>query len=387
MADIASMMTVFNTFKKVVSKIEDGSYEDLVKDEAAKKLLLTQGSMTRLLAPFIIEPTIVISKSLREEEVTEKIINLNIDMFAAFYAQAFNVLVNVYNLEGSAAFELLSSRRGLESLVPDNFNMLNASGLISNEELEILPIKASTIKMVASMEKNSSSDMSGVSKASVSDSKTDIPTIIHKNIDMSFKITDKYNKTVTVEVPLTIKANVIYTNFRSISNMLETNSDDNSFSSRFDEYRSGGISLSDLIFAGDMIKRYKDNKLKDEDDLLKLLGNRSRSANYKLISDSAVGFGKYHAMLIISDSEKVSIEHQLRGKIDKPKFKEKLMEQTKSLFVTVADLSYERATIYTKDIKGTSDVSFRALSKKRGDSSGDMTEIFKALISNKPPLL
>ena len=57
----------------------------------------------------------------------------------------------------------------------------------------------------------------------------------------------------TLIIPIQVRAHIIVAD--DIANMLTPRAVDKSFTSRFMEWRSGGISLSDLIFCGDLIQR------------------------------------------------------------------------------------------------------------------------------------
>jgi len=118
--------------------------------------------------------------------------------------------------------------------------------------------------------------------------------------------------------------------------------------------------------------------------LTDMINQRTLTANAKVITEGGVGFEKYFNMLVLSNATKAMVEKHVKGSIKKSKYKERLMEQAKALLVTHVDSDYERVTIYTKDIAGTSDITFKSLSKGKGDN--DMTDIFKALVSNRPPV-
>ena len=169
--------------------------------------------------------------------------------------------------------------------------------------------------------------------------------------------------------------------------MIATNDREKSFSSRLDEYRAGMISAGDLIFADDLVQTYKKNKLKDKDDLINYMESRATSANKRVIKAGHIGFSKYYGALLVSKNQMAIIENKLGGSITKPKYKEMLMEQTKSLLINVIDTDWERVEIHTKDLKGTSDISYKVINKKKGGTdSSDLTDIFKAMTSNKPPV-
>ena len=168
--------------------------------------------------------------------------------------------------------------------------------------------------------------------------------------------------------------------------MLKPNDRTKKFGYRLDEYKSGAISLRELIFCGDLIKSYKNNKLKDKDGLISIIKQREESANSKLISTrEMVGFEKYYNMLIVTADEKILLSKHVGGDILNEKYKQELMTQAHALTLSVIDPDYERVYILTKDIRGRSDVTFKAIARKSNKES-DATDIMKAILANRPPV-
>ena len=413
-----TLKQTIGTMMKIYDSIDNGTIGNEIKDglntATNRDIVLYQarGSMVRLLSTFIIEPTIVISKNLREEEITEKLAEINVDVFTSFYLQVFNTLTNVYNFDTSTAFDLLSSKG---SVIKGPANKFNWGIEEFDETLNILPIKQKTFDYLASVEAMTKDDLTKMiydsakkgskdgakeaqkendnkrvdflPKGNAVDSKAiSLPTMIQKEVEINQKIIRNGN-TYEVTIPVLIKATVIYSDFSNIENMISTNNRDKKFASRLDEYRSGMISLKDLVFATDLINEYKANKLKDRDKLIDFMENRATSANMKTIANrGATGFNKYYGILIVSKNQMTIIEQKLGGSITKPRYREMLMEQTKSLLINVVDTDWERVSINIKDLTGTTDLSYKVISNKKGNNnSSDLADIFKAMSSNKVP--
>lgn len=406
-----TLKQTINTLMGIYGKIEDGSIKDHVKNRDMA-LYQAKGSIVRLLSTFIIEPTIVISKNLREEEITEKLSEINVDMFTSFYLQAFNVLTNVYKFDVSVAFDVLSSKG---SFMRDPGASLKFGIEDFDDTLNILPIKKKSLDYLVSTEANNNQQAikdlidatakrtaehmnknkpvenkggNGIPKANAKDSKSvSLPTMIQKEVELTQKLTNANGVTTDLVIPILIKATVVYSDFSNIETMIATNDRDKKFGNRLDEYKSGMISMRDLIFADDLIKEYKNNKLKDKDKLIDFMETRATSANKKLLNSGAIGLNKYYGVLIVSKNQMSIIEQKLGGSIDKPRYKEMLMEQTKSLIVNVVDSDWERVFINIKDLKGTSDISYKVINnKKNATNSNDLADIFKAISTNKPPV-
>jgi len=339
---------------------------------------LSGGSMIKFLNKFIVEPTAIISDSLKNEEVTEKVLELEADMFASFYMQVFDIMTNLHGLEGTMAIDLLSTNNSI-------FKAAN-SYVLNHEDIEIDYVgelfKSDKLPTLSTEAK----DRTGRSTSVVdNDLYKTIPGAIQRELNLTLRVV-KDGNSYTITVPVLIKLNVVYTPISNIMTVLDTHSKDNDFWERVDEYRAGSITLTDLLFASDLIKKYKKNKLKDKDSLLEIIDSKRSSSNITAATSGAAGFERYYNMLIISEEDKILIEKALRGKLNKDKYKEDLLERFSSLMVTVIDRDYERVAIFIKDLHGYTDVSYKSLTKRKA-STNDYSEIFKALLSGRPPVI
>jgi len=413
---IAATTGIFTVLKdgSSVGKTINDLNKEIDKLETNTALYRTEGSMTRFLSSYIIEPTAIVSKDLANEDVIENLLGLEADIFTGFYMQVFDILTKVNGMDATNAINLLSTdtssigsviNSGRHSLGKESFdyaaNLMNGGVMpqLSVEVKQTTNSKGETIYTMTEKELNEKGAIfakNAVDKhknsiqlknpASVADDSIskNVPGMIQRTVNLEIMTNNGGIKHI-VRIPVVIKLHIMYVSIDNVITMMEPNSRDKSYSSRLDEYRAGAISLSDLLFAGDLIKEYKKNKVKDTDGLLGMMNKRSMSAYTKSLSNGGIGFENYYNMLIISETDRIILEKHIGGRIKVDKYKNALLEQTKSLMVTIVDRDYERVTLYTKDIHGKSDVTYKALSK-HGGKSDDMSEIMKALIANKPPV-
>ena len=502
MAGIFSAVAAASEIISSVAAAKDNPKQALAEYEKLRKrlpALQTDGSITKFLSSFIVEPVIIVSKDARNIEVSDKLAVLNTDIFASFYLQAFHALTSMYDLDAKIAVHLLGTdnssmfgvmvdegmRFGLDTQSKDYFKelfdkpvnkYLTFSCEAKDDEYDILEntiLNGDINKLNILLNCNDSQaeyagqmlkqEIAGEykrihSKPPKDFSKVDdaINNVLKKRHDMllknrsktqthgydkesfekvckilgidptqyvagfgryrdsasidytSSKVSDlqaenlyyvnhrdlsvkidtiaKNGESRTLIVPITIKTHVIVTQFDNILNMLKPNDRTKKFGYRLDEYKSGAISLRELIFCGDLIKSYKNNKLKDKDGLISIIKQREESANSKLISTrEMVGFEKYYNMLIVTADEKILLSKHVGGDILNEKYKQELMTQAHALTLSVIDPDYERVYILTKDIRGRSDVTFKAIARKSNKES-DATDIMKAILANRPPV-
>jgi len=377
---VTSVLSMINSAKNKDIKGMVDEYNKLNKNGA---LLRTNGSMTKLLSSFIISPVAIVDNTLKNEEVIDKVLELNTNIFSGYFAQTFDILVKVQGYDHRTVLNLLSSDNvvlGREEL--DYVGQLLDSG----SEILSISVEGKSDKKRrkrARDDKNTEASNSYRNKTTKMIDNDKINSIIENRLDIEILLTTDGVKHVIV-IPMVIKTNVMYVSPQHILGVMETRSDDKRFGARVDEYRAGAISLSDLLFGNDLIKEYKDGKIKDNNALLDIVNKRTINANTKMLTDGGVGFERYFNLLIISNYTKSMLENAVKGSLNKTKYKEKILENTASLLCTVVDTDYERVVIYTKDIDGVSDVTFKALSKGGKDNS-ELTAILKSLLNNTPP--
>jgi len=407
---LGTAVTIFNAVKDSNTEDKKELAMNILKSLSNDKvgLIRTDGSITKLLSSYIVEPVVIVSNSSKDTDVIDKILEVNADIFSSFYLQAFDILTSLYGASGQVAIDLLgtdnSGSKGaniylskedmkdeLSKLLDANYSLsIEASDNKAASDIKAGPIKINgktffgtttitrDIKEDERLNKMSSHPLYG---------------ILQRNLQITLSVKHDVNKEGksrpykghTVIIPITVKMYVIYTGIDNILNMLAPNSKDKSFGYRLDEYRAGAISLTDLIFANDLIRQYKDNKLKDKENLLELINNRKLSANSKILDTKAIGFEKFYNMLVVTSEDKVKLDKHMRGDITSEKYKQDLLTQAHAMTCTVIDQDYERVYILTKDIRGRTDISFKALNRRK-DKDVDLSEIMKALISNRPPV-
>lgn len=388
MAGIITALSTVNTIFGAITNTKTDDKKSLA--EAIKtaltskdaKLIRTDGSITKLLSDFIVEPVIIATNNTRNVEVIDKILDVNSDIFASFYTQAFEVLTTIYKTNVVTTIDVLGTDNGGVGRA-----MLKAETVLSNSlssedidkdylhelfgsSLSVLSIESDSVKI-------------NTQKRDTKDQPTAV--LLQRNLEISVSRSGEGDKTHTILIPITVKMHVLFVSTENLLLMLAPNSAEKSFGYRLDEYRSGAISLSDLIFANDLIKQYKDNKLKDDQSLLSLLNSRTISANSKLADKSIVGFEKSYNMLVITAEDKILLDKHINGDLTNEKYKQILLEQANAMTVTVIDQDYERVYILTRDIRGKTDISFKAISRRK-DSGIDLSEVMKAMMSGRPPI-
>ena len=349
--------------------------------QAGKILYSYDGSITKLLSDYIVEPTIVVSKELRDTEVLPKVIQAQVDVFASYYAQAFNVLANVYEQDPLTSVKLLASSG------KDTYSTLK--DMATDAVLKDLATESYT------------QDLLCVSIEDKDNKRSSFPTIVNQtdkggylyalytrqfevSVNGHYKNVEGKDNNAKIIIPITIRANVIFTSYDNIENILGPNNDKKSFWYRWNEYLSGGISFMDLVTAGDLVREYKKNRLLDSENILQFINAKKDTAAAKGLFKSSFGFEYLYNMYILTIEDRARLSKYLGGNVANDKFKEKFLSQASGMVLTTVDNDYEKVIFQIKDLHGETIVPYSALNKRKGDSS-DLAEIFKALMVNKQP--
>lgn len=191
---------------------------------------------------------------------------------------------------------------------------------------------------------------------------------------------------VVIQIPITVKANIVFLKVEEIVNALLPKSADKSFLRRWDKWRSGAISFwKDLILCSDLIEEYKKGKLKDKNNVMEHIQSAEIGAMSKLGTIKDIGYERFYNMYLCTSSDKKVIEQYLRGKLDSPRFKEDFLRKANGLQIFVLDPEWEIGQLYLKDIATPSNIKFKNIGKRKKGNDKDLNELFKSMYTSNPP--
>lgn len=383
--------------------------ELVVKENNKDKLLATDGTLTKLLQQNTVEPFIICSNRVAESEVYEDTINMLTDLFTSWYLQALEILRGRYDCDINTVIDVLGTDNGGLTRVgrkalglaleeDKSFNYLEA--LYTDSYLPKVTNDSTFSRFSSSKIKDLGTTSKEIEQSTrrgdeLDDLKKDIMYGFYiRNIKIKIKVsTENEHKkgtknTSTIEVPITIKATVLTAPMSSIVGMCKPSARDKTFGSRWEEWRSGGISFKELMFASDLIKEYKKNRLNDKTSIMEALNSRIVSANSKLSDRYVIGYEKNYNMLVINKDEKPLLDAHIGGDTSKDMFRDKLLSEAHALTYTILDDDYERITLGIRDMRGNSSCGYKALKKRNSSGKGnDYEELIKALLTNRVPTL
>lgn len=405
----------------VVSKLINKTESDKDSIKQVSNLAKVNGSITKLVSKYTIEPILICTDNAKATEVFDKVCALNTDVFSGFYMQAFEILARDFGMKPSLIVDVMSTDNSglIMGVVKDKAKSLVKAGAkeainygvkmweskeeyqdnyvlglydpdckikISQEGIvDVIKKKLDPIKTTKRDEVGGTLKTNG-NKSPQENLENSIGYgMLHRDLTLNFKYAGADGVEKTIQIPIVIKAHIIYTSIENIVNMLTPNTEENKFYYRYLSWRAGEISFRDLIFAGDLVRKYKDAKFKDKDNLLATITERRESALVtKVQTGGILGFEKFFNMLIITADDKIVLDRHLRGDVTSEAKKQNLLTQATAMTLTIIDPDYERVTLLTRDIRGRSEAGFKTLMRRKDNDSSHFGELLKSLMLNKP---
>ena len=389
---LADVTKLFDTIGKVTGKTNGDLFAKTLKelkvDNTTVDLIKANGNMISFMSKYIVEIPIIVTKDMYSRNDIDKVIEHTIDVYSSFYLRTFNILTNMYHLEGQTAINLLNSKVDLE-----NYGPLQ-EGLTTLENVEKFSLGKTSRPDLEAIEASVEKETTWVE-----DTTTNSKTII-RNINLTCRVGSKISikdsiggddeniiDNLTVNIPIIIKANVMVSDFSNIVNGISHLNSNTTFFKRLLQYRVGLISFWNLFTANDLVEKYKTESLSKEN--ISAILNKASTNHFDLgkLLDKKVGLNKIVFSYIMSDMEYEKLGKASGYDFRKNKGKDELMNATLALNITTINPDRDIVTIYLNGIGGMASSAISKLSKSGTKDNSDMIAAMAlALMSNKPIL-
>ena len=335
-------------------------------------LLTSRGSMTRMLADYILEPVFIVSEPVTYSEKYHDIIEFNTNMYISLVTSVFTKLVNIHNVEPRVAFQAISSARGrhITSLATSWKSRLAVENEISEDEVyRIADELFNNIKtgVVSNEDDDADEDKPSYRARSKENKEVKAPSIFMKSVEVTIS-----QKGKDLVVPIIIKPAVYKVSKTELIDYISEDSERTSFVSSWHRWRSGQDTFWEFITAKKLIAEDREKILKDDSRIIEELGDR-KSSSVGNNSATGIGFARSYGTLIISQDDVNAVNIAIRGKISRENDLNKLLDAIGSfnLIVAVEDRLFLR--VYTSYLRGVSDIPYSKLKKKsEKDVLGDL---------------
>jgi len=326
----------------------------------SSRVASSKGDLTKIINDFVIRPTIIIDKSLKDNNYLKYVISYQVSFFTAVYGNVLSHLIQIHGVEPSVAIELLSENYDYVGALEDyDFDMCK---ILTNAKEEAIK----ETLLIAGLESGEQREL---------DEKISAMVERHVMIPVSFI---KEGAKMELKIPINIMAKIIYTDVNGILVSSSKEDTQNSFD-RIDDLRAGTIRFwQDFIFATDQIKDYGKRKLADKDGVLSDKRKREYDAFIKGFDKGYVGFGKYYRMIICSESVEKALVQRYRSKLEKafPKIK----DDFSILSLSVIDTIHERLKIFSGSFDGSLNLRLKDIKKK--SKNEEMEDLLKIIVAS-----
>jgi len=153
------------------------------------------------------------------------------------------------------------------------------------------------------------------------------------------------------------------------------------------KFKSGEINFKDFMLAESVIKKYRNSKIKDKNDLFSIMDSFNTNEfrvkyNKNNLIDSTIfkKFSSQFATLIISTETFNQIKREKGEDLENdPKARDTMLRDGKFLNVIVVNQSYERVTVIDED--HTNMIDYKTLDKKT--DLGRIADTIEKMFLNK----
>lgn len=419
------------------------AYGEVVREMLLKN---NGGSMGKLLSRFIIEPTIFVTPDVKRNTHCYDLINKQLDIFTSYFVNSFQVLMNHYGLEHQTTLTAMGTGGGemelalsidkialdtmnsalVKNLTAESFSdtltnfygsktiasfeasggsalngfkaILKKIGAKPQQQEQVLQVvKDNTKKNNNNSNNNSNTNNNSSSGGNTKGPKVDV-LLGDRNFTPELEIYTRYAKITTnvvapsgvnkdsrveLEIPIIIKANIVTIHPSEMVIALTPKIAGTDFFTRLEKLRSKQITLSEFLFASDLVKANKQNKLKDVNNMVGMLEKNLASAKAKVYLTGQTGFEKYYNMFLMTEDEAMSVAEYTRVNPTDMIGKEKFLEALYGFSVMVYDTEWDKVSIAIKDVGGVSTVDISKFKPKTKNE--DLSALLQSMIANQAP--
>lgn len=161
-----------------------------------------------------------------------------------------------------------------------------------------------------------------------------------------------------------------------LKQMVEYSAKDKSLKARYTGYRTGELSLKDMMFATDLIDAHREALVKDKSgNYAEIIRRKNKNKLSGLIGMNP-SVATASNIMIISKETADQIEGGIGGKLADYKIRQRVFKDTYLILMVIVDQRWEQVTIYHRGIQLPTQLSFRDL-KSNGQGNLDVNDMLK----------
>ena len=332
-----------------------------------------------------VEPITLISSNLAGNKELYNILHGVLNIYAAYYLQAVHILsAQLADVRILKILDKTNPDRDLKTLLTSGYiayESYNDTATLSLKNAKWkLPFNTGTVATESILDEDDGDTLTTSLKRIESFEK--LGSAVGKVIEVRFKTTpdDSKKESTEVAIPVVVKLDNMIIPGEVISSMLISNKDEITLGSRFRDAIAGRINfIKDFILCSDLIKTQKKTMIKDPtgaySEMLKRINN---SRMYSAISGN-ISLAGVSSIVVISEEDENQIQRAIGGKLTNETTRDIVFENTSAMMIVSISESWERVTIYVRDVSGYSQNSydsFKGAADKSNNNIGDILKSF-----------
>jgi hypothetical protein len=346
-------------------------------------LIMANGSITTMLDELIVEPTFVVTRAVADSSSYDNLIQVNLNLFASLYSNAFMNLVEIKDIKAKSALTVLRSGKG--NRINKKWTKIGNNSDLTDVDYDELVKTIFNKNTISENETITDIKVSNEASASNRDGKhSKEPEILNKHLLLTATVVDSNNsdektkKYKEIKVPIIIRAEVHVVDTQEMIDYCTLSKEQYSLTNRIHKYRSGGLTHKEFWFAQDMIRDFgqKLNR-QGKSRILENLENRKIDAIGNN-TEAPIGLGRDYGSIFIHSTERKQLDLAIRGDIDDEYTKDKLLHNIASFNLNIVNDDWEKISIFTSGFKGVVRIPFDKLKSK--DDSDKMKTMFETLL-------
>ena len=339
---------------ETISKFLNGERD--LRDEALDELLVKGQNVVSVNKQTLFRPLILVSNTLSYTDIStlKTVIKTELNVYIALHIRAIQNLINLNGVNpGLAIFRV---NTGLNN---DDFKSYVTAGL----EKDPMGSKFDKSKLLEDA------------------------LIQTFELELNNTVVDPVTKekvTRVVRIPIVFYPVIRFVDIPElIEDLANGRTPDKSFKERWLDYRSGAISLSDLIFASDLVREYKAKRIKNNNDVAELIRKTLKVRGFEQLLTVRSKYKPRFIAYVCSIEDKMYLDKAVRGNIFQDKYKDMIMSLLFALEIGLLDIDQNKLTLMVDGLSGFSVYDLDMLKTKGNDV--DINEIFKNILVSKPP--
>lgn len=338
-----------------------------------------------------VEPITLISSNLTGTKELYDILHGILNIYSAYYLQAVGILsAELSDIRILKILDKTNPDRDIKTLLASGYTVYEDMSSVSYNvkslslenckfKLPMLESDSKTITLESIFEEEKENNLS--SSLQKIETFEKLGVAVGKVIEVKFTVRSKDSPTKDeVAIPVVIKLDTMVIPSEVINAVTTSNKDEITLGSRFKDAINGRINfIKDFLFCSDLIKAQKKTMIKDSTGIYtQLLKRINNSRIYSALSGN-ISLAGISAVVVMSEEDEQEIQKSIGGKLTNHKTREIVFNNTSAMMIAVVDKSWQRVSIYIRDIDTYSQSpfdSFKPMSSKGDNNIGD---ILKAL--------